>query len=1001
MARILVSLRNGWRRPDDFNAMPPFYETFLKGLRDTGNEVFCFHHKEYNRDFSVPISDEMKSLVKRFNPELCILFNNTFWDISELVDCPILIYDVDSPIEYTHTDNLLSNPDRYNFIINQKQGASLMKEVFNASDENIHYIPFFTDVHSNPNVILKNNIVFLGSNWTWHGYNFLQDFLKKGPIDIDIQRAEQVLDYFKQYPFEDSKSIYYKLGLHPQKLLNISDIRRAAYEVSGVYRMKVLAALADLGLEIRGQYWNIDCMNYYPEIIKCVNNTPTYSKQENEDFYNSAKISVNTQHIQTVSGFSFRVCDIMASNACLVTSPSQDLKELFPQVKIPMFTSPYEAREICQNLLKNENMRQDIVLASHEAIDNGYRIKDVIKHLEQITGIKLSNELRNSGLYVNYGMETGTLDIYSDEDPSARLPRISSSVAITVPPIKGKKTINSKTKQEPKTEQTLQKVKKERTNKLNPICALWYNTLGKHFGYDPYNRHPKRTVYLGKMLVYEKLIPEPNREEFYFLAMPLISRTKMGSKTLIRLLFFEKMFNFLKKQRDKRGLKKKGTIISQPQLPSVESLSTVAQLDFVMPKGGELRSIYSKKEMLRESLKAKINNHEKIKVCLFVCRISCWFMDDLYRMLEESDIFIPYIVVKPFLTMGKSAMIDYMNTTYDVLSEKGYRVLKTYDEGNDSYLDVRETLNPDIVFYTKYWPPQFRPEYYIKQFMDKLTFYIPYAFDIGRHNIVYSFDLLNYVDRFLYNTPIHKEMAEKYMPNHGENVYIIGSPKLDVFFSKDYIPTDVWKKQGKKKKRIIWAPHHEDQVKEDMYQFDAFFYISDFMLEIADKYKDSVQFAFKPHPMLKPKVEFRWGQESAEDYYRKWQEKENCQLEEGSFQDLFLTSDAMILDSVSFIAEYMAVNKPALFTVTPTSKVKFNEFGEKAFEELYHTDPDSLREDIERFIQNIVIDGNDLKMESRTAFIAKHILPPNGKTATQNIYDNILDEIQNGDKKKR
>jgi len=111
-----------------------------------------------------------------------------------------------------------------------------------------------------------------------------------------------------------------------------------------------------------------------------------------------------------------------------------------------------------------------------------------------------------------------------------------------------------------------------------------------------------------------------------------------------------------------------------------------------------------------------------------------------------------------------------------------------------------------------------------------------------------------------------------------------------------------------------------------------------------------------------------------------------------------LTSDAMILDSISFIAEYTATNKPAFFTIGSTSRVQLNEFGSINYEVLYHTE-NGLKEDIEKFIVDVVINGNDVKKEERTAFVQKYLLPPNGKTSAENIYDNIIDEIQNGDKK--
>ena len=56
-------------------------------------------------------------------------------------------------------------------------------------------------------------------------------------------------------------------------------------------------------------------------------------------------------------------------------------------------------------------------------------------------------------------------------------------------------------------------------------------------------------------------------------------------------------------------------------------------------------------------------------------------------------------------------------------------------------------------------------------------------------------------------------------------------------------------------------------------------------LNIAEKYKDKIQIAFKPHPLLKVKLSKHkeWGQQRTEDYYKKWQNLENGQLEEDDY----------------------------------------------------------------------------------------------------------------------
>ena len=46
----------------------------------------------------------------------------------------------------------------------------------------------------------------------------------------------------------------------------------------------------------------------------------------------------------------------------------------------------------------------------------------------------------------------------------------------------------------------------------------------------------------------------------------------------------------------------------------------------------------------------------------------------------------------------------------------------------------------------------------------------------------------------------------------------------------------------------------------------------------------------------------------------------------GEYRAYFASSDAMILDSVSFMAEYLYVHKPALFLTREGER--FNEFGE-------------------------------------------------------------------------
>ena len=116
MAKIFLAFYNGIRSSKDKNAMPIFYETFIKGLENAGNEVFAIMHSFWNKDF-----DEIPPLlleeIKSFNPDLIFLFNNSFYDLSKHFECPIIIYEVDSPIYYRNVNNIKSTPNRYKYFV--------------------------------------------------------------------------------------------------------------------------------------------------------------------------------------------------------------------------------------------------------------------------------------------------------------------------------------------------------------------------------------------------------------------------------------------------------------------------------------------------------------------------------------------------------------------------------------------------------------------------------------------------------------------------------------------------------------------------------------------------------------------------------------------------------------------------------------------------------------------------------------------------------------------
>ena len=411
-------------------------------------------------------------------------------------------------------------------------------------------------------------------------------------------------------------------------------------------------------------------------------------------------------------------------------------------------------------------------------------------------------------------------------------------------------------------------------------------------------------------------------------------------------------------------------------------------------------ALWSKKRKNRKKRKdiiKRFKKGKKVKICLMVQRPGTWCFDYLYKILEQDSRFEPIVFILPDPAYGVEAQLEYIDLVYKELEPKGYNIIKGRDTTTKKFVGIRKDINPDIFYYTDFGKWHYHKENYITYFLDKISFLTDYGFSVMDDQFVCTFELNNLVDLYLRPTIFHKTMAERLMKNKGSNVVVTGSPKLDTLFDKNFKPTDIWKPQEKPKKRIIWSPHHSASEKNpDQWMMDSFYKLYDFMLEIAEKYKDEVQFVFRPHPILKSSLVKKWGSCITKQYYDKWAKGTNTQYYTGNINDLFATSDAMIMDCLSFMAEYTAFNKPLFHTATDTCRIKLNEFGEILYKNFY-IPTNELKEDIENFIQDVVINGNDYKKEQRTQFVKQYFGKINGKTASENIYDEIIKFLEKGE----
>lgn len=383
-----------------------------------------------------------------------------------------------------------------------------------------------------------------------------------------------------------------------------------------------------------------------------------------------------------------------------------------------------------------------------------------------------------------------------------------------------------------------------------------------------------------------------------------------------------------------------------------------------------------------------IKKKERINVVFFVMNIGMWKSDCLFRLLMKNPRFNPCIV--SFFYPNDS--IEYQKYVQDSLSSyfssKGFPYRNCYDFKKNEWLNL-QTLNPDIIFYAQPYNCGYE-RYLIEALWTSSIFaYIPYCLEMENIEIFHNLLLQNIAWKLFYPTKFHRDQEQKLSHNKGKNIVVCGYSMADYFLSKEEANPSIWPQKNHSIKRVIWAPHHTI-LPTDTLQYSNFMEMAEPMLDLARKYRGLVQFAFKPHPRLMPKLFDLWGKDKTMEYYNAWRSGPNTTFVEGDYVDLFKSSDALIHDCSSFMGEYLYTGKPLMFVAKPCFEKVLNDFGMMCFECHYKG---NTIESIKEFIDNVVIGGIDPMKEARCKFFNELLLPPNNCTVAQNIYNIMVEEL--------
>lgn len=377
-------------------------------------------------------------------------------------------------------------------------------------------------------------------------------------------------------------------------------------------------------------------------------------------------------------------------------------------------------------------------------------------------------------------------------------------------------------------------------------------------------------------------------------------------------------------------------------------------------------------------LVAQMRSKEKIRVLFILHCLDKWKTEGLYNMMLRHERFEPMLgLALPLQDYPSEAVKKYGKL-------KDYVVAKGYEYQELCQKDDLDRIAPDIIFYIEPYNGVINRGLEYRNARNSLFCFSTYGIHTVDFDWAYSTIFYKFLWQDYYESPLAAEHVMKHCPSRKGSIVYTGTPFADQLLKP--AESDPWKTVPARK-RIIYAPHYSivDPHDKNALYIGTFLEHGEFILSLAEKYADKTQWAFKPHPCLFRELSKQWGEKRTQAYYDRWAELPNTQFEEGQYLDLFKHSDAMIHDCSSFICEYLYMQKPVLY-LDNGNDFPQNNLGRGGLQQHYHA---NTNKQIEQFIQDI-ISGNDPMKDSRSAFVKQNLLPPNGKTAAENIIDAIL-----------
>ncbi len=368
------------------------------------------------------------------------------------------------------------------------------------------------------------------------------------------------------------------------------------------------------------------------------------------------------------------------------------------------------------------------------------------------------------------------------------------------------------------------------------------------------------------------------------------------------------------------------------------------------------------------SIRKKVKEKGELRIIFYVNERSKWSADSLFNELKKHS------CIKTNIALANriEEKDDKENIQFFKKIDKDLIVL---EYKNGEYQSLLE-FNPDIVFYQQPWMNGDK-NYPSNMYKHCLCVYIPYGFILAENNQIHYYTKFHHsLWKYFVENKEEKKLICKMNKQMSKTICNFGYPKLDVYFNRKVKNTNT--------KTVIYAPHWS--VPGSFLLFSTFHKNKDFFLKVV-KENPQINWIYKPHEALRTNI-VKQGfmtEEEYENYEKEWNNLPNAKvIKDGNYFDLFINSDALITDSVSFLAEYLPTGKPIIHLRLEQDS-GFNIIAQKIIKDYYKV---YNEEEFNEIFKRVVIDGDDFLYKKRMK--ALKYLMDNKKPACENITNYIL-----------